>query len=172
MAVRNLASRVPSWLFAALRLQEPALPNQLETDRIVSQLDVFQGGHGLAEWKSKVGNIPANSALTTIRIIQNDADTQALVAALSIHQNAGLGAKDLFLRMVDDILLDETYVAFKSLTVAGPSNIAWTKDLLTNTPFFVPPGHSLIFRLATGAGGIDLDELCLRDLSTRVQSLT
>lgn len=147
----NIFSRIPAWMYGALRLQEPSLPIRLETGSVVPVLDAFQSGWGLATYQR--GALTRNASLGAGRetLIEPDDDRSAVLLGLESTHNAGAAAGVVQLEYYDTIT--STGITFGVASIGVDTQVGLAAFLGAHQMLFIPPGYGLTMRFpATGLG--------------------
>lgn len=146
----SIISKAPQWLFTALGLQEPTLPNQLDTTAVLPVIDVGQGGWSALHWLVNQQSQPASSAAVSETLV-NSSDDARLVLGVSVLHSGGAAAVEVRLRLVDPIRA--LPVEYSRVSIEPGFYAAWTDFRPGGGPLYVPPGVRLdIVWPATGVG--------------------
>lgn len=169
----SLTSRYPNFLYEALKLQEPQIPIDLDSQIIQSMIDVYQQGWALAVYNHRRfdrslggandivligdGSFPPPNVGITEEIKQKK------VIACSIEKNGGDPSQMTFsLRRIDGEVQDVIIRSFKLSEVDQEAD--WLTDIAGTaaSTFFVPPGWQLL--LSTTATGVPEDIIIVKIL--------
>lgn len=155
----NILSRIPSWLYGALRLQEPELPTQLDTTAVNAQLDVFQQGWGLATYvRGNPAGVGASAAASRVTFIEPDDDWQYIVLGIEISHTGGAAAGLVRYEIFDT--RTATGISFASFSIPVDGEGLMVDFLQSYHPIRIPAGYGFTGRFpATGLSegyGIEL----------------
>jgi hypothetical protein len=147
----NRISRLPTWLYQALRLEQPTVPTDFDTTAILPTLDVFQGGLAIAENRFVSGTVPASTAATTVANEPRGQDeVQLLIWFLDATHNGGAAP----LRVSLDIREPSSVVnpAYLRKDIAVGARAIGEDWLGVGGRIWLPPGIG--FRLLVAATGV------------------
>ena len=137
----NIINRLPHWLYSALNLQDAEIPNALDTDSVLSVVDVGQGGWMEKEWVFESAGV-APSTGAGIQPLLLPLDSQGRLLFLSALHTGGAGSVDLGFQ-------------FSALGIGGPMRIAQASNVAVGShmahtaitgssyPIIIPPGAQL-----------------------------
>ena len=163
----SLTSRYPEWMYEALKLQEPKIPIDLDSEVIQSGLDVYQNGWSLATYNHRLltfsvqfdqdivligeGRFPPPAPGTKDEVVQKK------VIAISHDNSAILNGYEAFY-FLRRLATPDQLVLLTRLTAAGaPSDFGWA-DIINpgqSRTWVVPQGWQLL--LSTTATGFAED---------------
>ena len=148
----NILSRFPSWLYSALGLSEPNIPRALETDLILSVLDVYQSGVGVARYVTQVVNHPASTASLTYEITPRDENLVRLILGTDIDRQGGAGTPTYSYFLEDGPVTVENILLAARTLGAGPDLDSWT-TISNGQRWIIPPNFRLRVNLPTTVAG-------------------
>lgn len=161
----SLVSRFPSFLFPALKLQEPDIPRNVDTSIIQSNLDVYQNGWSLARYNQRTFTTGVQFAATLVAIGDGifppppagvqDEEVVKKVLVMDFLPLATLGATAATIQLRR--LSDNARVVYRNLAIgAGGAVFDWLSDVNAGAAreWIIPPGWQLIVDfLASGGVG-------------------
>ena len=147
----NLFTRYPKWLFNFLGLDQPELPNVLETGT-KTVVDIVQQGWGAAQYSFVAVTHPASTAATTIHLLFQDDDLTRLWWGETQFLGWGAGVtSDYELR--NPVVGNAIVLARATWAVGDPTTVTHVQTFLTQQPVIIPPGQRFAILVPlTGVG--------------------
>lgn len=134
----TLIARPLTWLYQALRLQEPEIPIDLDTERVISNIDMTQGGRAYSVFLPVEVIQPASTVATEREVIPADETLWQLIWIQSFL-NGTAAASTISMTMEDTAGGGRRILWLRSLIAANTladSNFLFTRG---EKPILLPP---------------------------------
>lgn len=154
MQILRLA-RVPVWLRRALGIQAGDVPADLYADVIVGVLDLFQGGHGIARYRTYFESRAQNEPAIALSVVPANPELARTIYGLRISRTGGGAAAEVGLVLFDLAGQQQQDVGRASIAVGG--RLSLTQLTQGAYPIFVPPGWAAAIDLPATAAGESYD---------------